>query len=281
MAKVCQTHIQCPNVKSCYHTQSCDRLLQVHWLTSTESPSSWDWNGSREIVQLYPPAQAGSPGASYPGLWPRQFVNMSKESPQHIWATWCRVQSPFTVKRISWCSERASCVLVCAYCLWACHWATLKRVWLSLFCTLPSGIYTHYEISLSFSSPDWAAPMYSACAPGERWSGPLIILVVLHWASPYVHVSHVLGIPELDTGLQMVPHRCWLEGQDHVPQPAGSAFPDAAQTLLAAFATRAHCCLIFSLSTRPSPSFSAQLLSGWIAPACTCAWGCSSQGAGL
>lgn len=66
----------------------------------------------------------------------------------------------------------------------------------------------------------------------------------------------------------MVPHQCWLEGQDHVPQLAGNAFPDAAQTLLATFATRAHCCLIFSLSTKPSLSFSTQLLSTWIAPAC-------------
>lgn len=127
MAKVCQTLIQCSNVKFCSQTQSCDRLLQVHWLTSTESPSSWDWNGSMDIVQLYPPARAGSP--SCPVLCPDSlWMCPRRESPQHIWATWCRAQSPFTVKRISWCSERTSSVLVCAYCLWACHWAPLKRV---------------------------------------------------------------------------------------------------------------------------------------------------------
>lgn len=154
-------------------------------------------------------------------------------------------------------------------------WAPLKRVWLSLSCILPLGIYTHsWDLSeASFLQAE--QPQCTQPVPRQE-----MLQSFNHPCSPsldslqYVHVSHILGSPELDTGLQMVPHQCWLEGQDHMPQPAGSAFPDTAQTLLAAFATRAHCCLIFSLSTRPSLSFSAQLLSGWIAPACTCAfWG--------
>lgn len=46
--------------------------------------------------------------------------------------------------------------------------------------------------------------------------------------------------------------------------------------LSAFFATRPHCWLMISLmSTRTPSSFSAKLLSSWMVPACTGAWGCS------
>ena len=49
--------------------------------------------------------------------------------------------------------------------------------------------------------------------------------------------------------------------------------------LLAAFATREHCWLMLNLlSARISRSFFAQLLSSWLAPACSGAGGCSSWG---
>ena len=43
------------------------------------------------------------------------------------------------------------------------------------------------------------------------------------------HVSLVLESPALDTGLQMWPHQCWLDGKVHLPWPAGSTVPNAAQ----------------------------------------------------
>lgn len=160
MAKVCQTHIQCPNVKFCYQNQSCVSLLQVRLSTSTESPSSWDWNGSREIVQLNPLAQAGSPEASCLGLCPDSlWKSPRRETPQHIWANWCRAQSPFTVKRISWCSERISFAFG----------PVTKHQWkefdsASFAPYLRRHLYTVRRSLSGFSSPRWAAPMYSACA---------------------------------------------------------------------------------------------------------------------
>jgi len=44
-----------------------------------------------------------------------------------------------------------------------------------------------------------------------------------------VHVSPVLRAPHLDTVLQVRPHQRRVEGQDHLPRPAGHASSDAAQ----------------------------------------------------
>lgn len=43
-----------------------------------------------------------------------------------------------------WCSNGASCVLVCAHCLFSWHWAPLNRPWLHLLSILPSGIYLYW-----------------------------------------------------------------------------------------------------------------------------------------
>lgn len=42
------------------------------------------------------------------------------------------------------CSESVPCVSVCACHLLFCHQALLKRTWLYLFSTLPSGFYVHW-----------------------------------------------------------------------------------------------------------------------------------------
>ena len=44
-----------------------------------------------------------------------------------------------------------------------------------------------------------------------------------------VPFSVALGSPSLDTALQIWSHCCWVEKKDHGCQPAGDAFPDAAQ----------------------------------------------------
>jgi len=44
-----------------------------------------------------------------------------------------------------------------------------------------------------------------------------------------VHVLLVLRSPDLDSGLQVGSHQSGVEGQNHLPQPAGHAALDAAQ----------------------------------------------------
>ena len=53
----------------------------------------------------------------------------------------------------------------------------------------------------------------------------------LCWSVQYLHVSLVLGSPELDTALQVKPHQCWVEEKDPVPPPAGNN-PNAAQVTI-------------------------------------------------
>ena len=54
-------------------------------------------------------------------------------------------------------------------------------------------------------------------------SGPLLDLL------QYVNVCLVLGSPALNTALQMWPHQCLAEGNDHFPAPVGDALPNLSQ----------------------------------------------------
>lgn len=189
---------------------------------------------------------------------------------------------PSQWKGVSLCSEGTSCVSRCAHCLRVCHRQPLKRARLSLFHTLPLGVYTHWwELPWGFFSPAEQSHLSQPCLRWEMFQSLNQLCGPLLDALQYVDTSLVLENPELDTRLQVGPHQCWAEGKSRLPQPAGNAFLDAAQILSASFATRAHCCLIFNLSTRPSMSFSGKLFSRWFASACSGAWGYTSPGAGL
>ncbi|KAJ7401573.1 hypothetical protein BTVI_94439 [Pitangus sulphuratus] len=81
--------------------------------------------------------------------------------------------------------------------------------------------------------------LYSALAKHALLSQPFFVREILqtstHPYSPSLDplqqflVFLELGSPELDTALQMWPHQGRVEGQDHLPQPAGDAFPKALQ----------------------------------------------------
>jgi len=57
----------------------------------------------------------------------------------------------------------------------------------------------------------------------NHFCGPLVD------ALQQVHVLPVLRIPHLGTVLQVCPHQCRIEVQDHLPRPAAHASLDAAQ----------------------------------------------------
>lgn len=51
------------------------------------------------------------------------------------------LQFTFTGKNVTLCLGGPSSVSICAHCLLFCHWASLRRIWLHLLCTLPSVIH--------------------------------------------------------------------------------------------------------------------------------------------
>ena len=72
----------------------------------------------------------------------RWLLNISRDGDSTTTlAKLCQCSVTLTVKSVSWCSEGTSRVSVCACCLWSWHWAPLKRPWLPILCTLPSGFY--------------------------------------------------------------------------------------------------------------------------------------------
>lgn len=91
-----------------------------------------------------------------------------------------------------------NCICICV-CLF--RWAplafslgTLKRAWLHPLCTLPPGVHTHWEDSFEPSLlPDWAVKPLLKCQMFQPLFGTSLL------------------------------------AQDHLPQSAGSTFPDAAQ----------------------------------------------------
>jgi len=78
--------------------------------------------------------------------------------------------------------------------------------------------------------PRLKSPGSLRLSSSDRWFSPFIILVALHWAcftvSPYLSGA---GEPSPGHSSPDESHQCWAEGKDHLPRPAGSNTPNAAQ----------------------------------------------------
>ena len=89
----------------------------------TESQSGWGRKWPLEIILSSPLAQAGPPRASCPGPCQDSFWIPSRmKTPPPLWAACTSTQSPSQGKRVSWCSQEAFCVSVCAHCLLTWIW---------------------------------------------------------------------------------------------------------------------------------------------------------------
>jgi len=79
----------------------------------------------------------------------------------------------------------------------------------------------------------------------------------------YVHVSLLLGGPELDPAIQMWPHQSWGEGKDHLLWSDGNALPNAARNTVCLLSGRStwltcvqeHCWLMFMCPSGPPGPF--------------------------
>jgi len=99
---------------------------------ATQPQRGWGRKGPLELIRFKTPARAGSALSRLPRNMSRWFLSISV-------GKLCQCSVTLTVKRVSWCSERTSCVSVYAWCFWSCHLVSLRRAWISLLHTLPSG----------------------------------------------------------------------------------------------------------------------------------------------
>ena len=61
------------------------------------------------------------------GPHPGDFWRSPRRRPHSIWAACATAPSPTQQRNVSWCSERTSCVVVCAHCLLSWRWAPLTK----------------------------------------------------------------------------------------------------------------------------------------------------------
>lgn len=85
------------------------------------------------------------------------------------------------------------CFSLCTYCLWSCHWLSLKRAWFCPFCTLAPGIY------VSKIAPSCLFSRLNSClslSSYQRCSSTVMIFVALFWRLSSTSISLVLESPE-------------------------------------------------------------------------------------
>ena len=106
---------------------------------------------------------------------------------------------------------------------------THEKSWFPPVYELPLNVgRLYWSLHAAFSSPDWISPSLSACL--HRKDTPAL------WSSSWpssgprqkLHLFPVLGAPDLDAVLQMVPHEGRVERHNHLLRPAGHP-SDAAQ----------------------------------------------------
>lgn len=156
----------------------------------------------------------------------------------------------------SWCSDGTTYVPFCVHCLLS--WHHQKIPGLILFASFFQVLVHIDEISSQHAEP----PLLQAeqfqlliSLYGSLYFKPLTILVALHWNSKYMHVSFVLSCPELSIPAAASP--VLSRGTESPFWTCWWYFP----------AARVCCLLIFILVFSRTPrSFSAELLSIWVAP---------------
>lgn len=120
--------------------------FNYHRIPETAEVDKILWRSSCPNPQLkqghLQPAAQDFVQTSFEYLWGWRFHSLSG------WVV-AMLGQPHSEKRVFWCSDRASCVSLCACCFLPCHWAHLKRAWLHLLYTFLVFILHLREISLN------------------------------------------------------------------------------------------------------------------------------------
>lgn len=102
----------------------------------------------------------------------------------------------------------------------------------SVFIAHSLQVFIHIdEILPSLSCLPWTVPALSASP--HRKGVP--VTESSWWSSTglhYRHASIVLGGQELDTKIQVQPHKCWIEGKDHLSWLSGNSWHNAAKNTI-------------------------------------------------
>lgn len=148
------------------------------------------------------PFETDFSGSCPNGIWisPRREIHKCSGKYQ------CSVTS--TVKRVSWCSEGTSHILICACCLWSCHWTPLnKRPFLCSLYTFPSGTYIYWRDHPKPPLSQAEQSQLFSLSSQERCSITLITLVAPHRTLSSMFMSLISDSPELDTVFQAWPYQ--------------------------------------------------------------------------
>ena len=159
---------------------------------------------------------------------------------------------------------------------------------------LPSVSVSEKSLSLSFLQPIWVfwtlmetsqlslqevnGPISLSLSSQERYSSLFIIFVALCRAlSSLFYCAHLFPLYWcaqncVQCSVQCRPlvwsHQYWVEGKHHLPQPAANTLANLVQDMVSFLRW-----LVFNLVfPRTVRSFSAELFSSWVPPACPGAW---------
>lgn len=167
-----------------------------------------------------PTAQTGPPRPVCPGACPDDFWISSRLETHNLSG---QVHSHPHSKNVFPGFQREPPVFVCAYYVWSCHWASPKRAWLHLLWTPSLQVFVYIdEVSLNLLQ----AEQSQLCQPFligrmlqslHHLCGPLLDSSVGSSKKPRTgHSTHKYGL-------------AGAEWKDHLPQPAGNIWPNAAQ----------------------------------------------------
>ena len=100
------------------------------------------WGSSRPT-----PLPTQGPLEQVPKTVSRQLLIISKNGDSTTFlGNLCQCSVTLTVKKAFFsCSDRTSCVSGYAHHLWSCHWAPLRKAWLTHLHSLSLGIYAHRQ----------------------------------------------------------------------------------------------------------------------------------------
>lgn len=168
---------------------------------------------------------------------------------QPLWTTCASIQHPHT-RRFSWCSDRTSCVSVCAPC----------HLFLSLDTTEKS--ITQFFVVVLFVFTTFLHVFVHV----EQNPQPLLTWEKVQYPDGlYEHLLDTLeepsfsctGWPRTGHSIPDMGYQRWVEGKDHHLRPADNALLNQIKMPLAFLEVRVHCWLMVNLGTTRKPwSFS-------------------------
>ena len=109
-------------------------------------------------------------------------------------------------------------------------------LWNLLICFLEDSQYIWLPLLTAANLQCWLSFLILLCYSELLISENELVLYTPHQPRcPSLDTLQKLNVllevrgPKLNTGLQVQPHQCWVQGHDHLPTPAGHAVPDTSQ----------------------------------------------------